>query len=90
MFVRVFSYEWFEGLGLKWYAVPAVSNMIFDCGGVQFTAAPFNGWYMNTEIGCRNICDTQRLNMLEVRFPPLVHSYVLSLLILNSERYFGM
>nr|XP_023011652.1 nitric oxide synthase [Leptinotarsa decemlineata] len=59
------TYDWFEGLGLKWYALPAVSNMMFDCGGIQFTAAPFNGWYMSTEIGCRNLCDTQRLNMLE-------------------------
>lgn len=40
--------------------------MMFDCGGLQFTAAPFNGWYMSTEIGCRNLCDAQRLNMLEV------------------------
>ncbi|XP_063930433.1 nitric oxide synthase, salivary gland isoform X2 [Zophobas morio] len=57
--------DWFEELGLKWYALPAVSNMMFDVGGLQFTAAPFNGWYMSTEIGCRNICDTHRLNMLE-------------------------
>ncbi|XP_044272117.1 nitric oxide synthase isoform X2 [Tribolium madens] len=57
--------EWFGDLGLKWYALPAVANMMFDVGGLQFTAAPFNGWYMSTEIGCRNICDTHRLNMLE-------------------------
>ncbi|XP_019875678.1 nitric oxide synthase, salivary gland isoform X1 [Aethina tumida] len=57
--------DWFEELGLKWYALPAVSSMMFDCGGIQFTAAPFNGWYMSTEIGCRNLCDTHRLNMLE-------------------------
>ncbi|CAH2013210.1 unnamed protein product [Acanthoscelides obtectus] len=59
------TYDWFEGLGLKWYALPAVSNMMFDCGGIQFTAAPFNGWYMSTEIGCRDLCDATRLNMLE-------------------------
>ncbi|KAG5898095.1 hypothetical protein JTB14_027452 [Gonioctena quinquepunctata] len=59
------TYKWFEELGLKWYTLPAVSNMMFDCGGIQFTAAPFNGWYMSTEIGCRNLCDTHRLNMLE-------------------------
>lgn len=64
--VTSFSFDWFEGLGLKWYALPAVSSMMFDCGGLQFTAAPFNGWYMSTEIGCRNLCDAQRLNMLEV------------------------
>lgn len=40
--------------------------MIFDCGGLEFTAAPFNGWYMSTEIGSRDLCDIQRYNMLEV------------------------
>ncbi|KAK9703975.1 FAD binding domain [Popillia japonica] len=60
------NYDWFEELGLKWYALPAVSNMMFDCGGIQFTAAPFNGWYMSTEIGCRDLCDTQRYNQLEI------------------------
>lgn len=57
--------NWFKTLDLKWYALPAVSNMMFDCGGLQFTGAPFNGWYMSTEIGCRDLCDPQRLNMLE-------------------------
>lgn len=58
--------DWFQDLGLKWYALPAVSSMMFDCGGLQFTAAPFNGWYMSTEIGCRDLCDIQRYNMMEV------------------------
>ncbi|GLV41924.1 Nitric oxide synthase [Carabus blaptoides fortunei] len=59
------KYPWFEELGLKWYSMPAVSGMMFDCGGLEFTAAPFNGWYMSTEIGCRNLCDTHRYNILE-------------------------
>ncbi|XP_053625637.1 nitric oxide synthase-like protein isoform X1 [Plodia interpunctella] len=59
------TYEWFSELDLRWYALPAVSNMRFDCGGIEFTANAFNGWYMSTEIGCRNFCDTNRLNMLE-------------------------
>ncbi|XP_023704470.1 nitric oxide synthase, salivary gland isoform X3 [Cryptotermes secundus] len=59
-------FEWFEKLDLRWYALPAVANMLFDCGGLEFTAAPFNGWYMSTEIGCRNLCDAHRLNMLEI------------------------
>ncbi|XP_072944115.1 nitric oxide synthase-like protein isoform X1 [Epargyreus clarus] len=59
------TYEWFEELDLRWYALPAVSSMRFDCGGIEFTANAFNGWYMSTEIGCRNFCDTNRLNMLE-------------------------
>ena len=52
-------FPWFEELGLRWYAVPAVANMAFDCGGLEFTAAPFNGWYMASEIG-RDLCDINR------------------------------
>ncbi|XP_049785916.1 nitric oxide synthase, salivary gland-like [Schistocerca cancellata] len=59
------TYDWFKELGLQWFALPAVSGMMFDCGGIEFTAAPFNGWYMSTEIGCRNLCDAHRYNMLE-------------------------
>lgn len=53
-------------MNLRWYAVPAVSNMLFDCGGIQFTATAFSGWYMSTEIGCRNLCDVNRRNLTEV------------------------
>nr|AAK61379.1 nitric oxide synthase [Discosoma striata] len=59
------KYPWFEKLGLRWYALPAVSNMMLDAGGLEFTAAPFNGWYMVTEIGTRDLADQQRYNMLE-------------------------
>ncbi|XP_055642693.1 nitric oxide synthase isoform X2 [Toxorhynchites rutilus septentrionalis] len=59
------QYKWFAEMGLRWYAVPAVSGMLFDCGGIQFTATAFSGWYMSTEIGCRNLCDTNRRNLLE-------------------------
>ncbi|XP_067622883.1 nitric oxide synthase-like [Eurosta solidaginis] len=59
------NFEWFAELHLRWYALPAVSSLMFDVGGIQFTATAFSGWYMSTEIGCRNLCDTNRLNMLE-------------------------
>uniref|UniRef100_A0A670KCS2 Nitric oxide synthase n=1 Tax=Podarcis muralis TaxID=64176 RepID=A0A670KCS2_PODMU len=59
------TYEWFKELDLKWYAVPAVSNMLLECGGLEFTACPFNGWYMGTEIGVRDFCDAQRYNILQ-------------------------
>lgn len=58
-------YEWFADLNLKWYVVPAVASMMLDCGGLEFTAAPFNGWYMSTEIGCRDLCDPSRYNITE-------------------------
>ena len=44
-----------EELDLKWYAVPAVSDMALDCGGILYRCVPFNGWYMATEIGARNL-----------------------------------
>ena len=57
------DFEWFAGLGQRWYAVPFVSNMELEMGGIRYTAAPFNGWYMGTEIGSRNFGDRHRLNL---------------------------
>ena len=58
------DHPWFERLGLRWYAVPIVSNFCFRAAGTDFTAAPFNGWYMGTEIGARNLADRARYNVL--------------------------
>ncbi len=58
------EFDWFAGLGLKWHAVPAVSNMNLEIGGITYPFAPFNGWYVGTEIGARNLSDTNRYNML--------------------------
>jgi nitric-oxide synthase, bacterial len=58
------QFGWFEDLALRWHAVPAISNMRFEVGGISFPAAPFNGWYMGTEIGARNFGDDQRYNVL--------------------------
>lgn len=60
------EYSWFEKLGLKWHALPAVSNMRLEIGGISYTAAPFNGWYMVTEIGARNFGDQARYNLLPI------------------------
>ncbi|GMH32248.1 hypothetical protein BSKO_00082 [Bryopsis sp. KO-2023] len=57
------EYPWLGDLGLKWYAVPAVSNMQLEVGGIVYTAAPFNGWYADTEI-VRDFADEGRYNML--------------------------
>ncbi|MGH0118444.1 UNVERIFIED_CONTAM: hypothetical protein FKN15_054296 [Acipenser sinensis] len=59
------TFEWFAELDLKWYALPAVSNMMLEIGGLEFTAAPFNGWYLGSEVGVRNFCDNHRYNILE-------------------------
>lgn len=55
---------WFSDLGLKWYAVPILSDMKLRIGGIDFPAAPFNGWYMGTEIGSRDLGDEGRYDML--------------------------
>lgn len=60
-------YEWFKDLDLKWYGLPAVANMLLEIGGLEFTGCPFSGWYMGTEIGVRDFCDSSRYNILEVK-----------------------
>jgi nitric-oxide synthase, bacterial len=60
------EFDWFADLGLRWYAVPVISDMYLDVGGVCYPAAPFNGWYMCTEIGSRDLGDTGRYNQLPV------------------------
>jgi nitric oxide synthase oxygenase domain/subunit/sulfite reductase alpha subunit-like flavoprotein len=55
-------FEWFESLGLKWYAIPIVSNIHCTIGGLTYTACPFNGWYSVTEI-VRNLTDESRYDI---------------------------
>jgi nitric-oxide synthase len=58
------QHSWLAQRSLKWYAIPAVSDMALDAGGVMYRCAPFNGWYLNTEIAARNLTDTNRYNLL--------------------------
>jgi len=60
------AYPWFEALGLRWYAVPALSDQIFATGNEVYPCAPCNGWYMGTEIGARDLADAYRYNQLPV------------------------
>jgi nitric-oxide synthase len=60
------EFRWFADLGLRWYAVPVISDMYLDVGGVRYPAAPFNGWYMCTEIGSRDLGDSDRYAQLPV------------------------
>lgn len=62
--IRHPEYAAITELGLKWYAVPMISDMKLNAGGVVYQAAPFNGWYMGTEIGARNFADVKRYNLL--------------------------
>lgn len=54
----------FEKLGLSWVPAPALSGLGFDLGGLQYTAAPFIGWFMDAEIGVRDLADSFRYNCL--------------------------
>lgn len=58
------DYAWFADLGLRWHAVPAICGMPLSVGGIRYPAAPFNGWYLSTEIGARNLSDTERYDLL--------------------------
>jgi nitric-oxide synthase len=60
------DYPWFADLGLRWHAVPVISDMYLEIGGVRYPAAPFNGWYMGTEIGSRDLGDAGRYNQLPI------------------------
>ncbi|HSI65919.1 MAG TPA: nitric oxide synthase oxygenase [Planococcus sp. (in: firmicutes)] len=58
------DYPSFSNLGAKWYAVPIIADMKLEIGGIEYAMAPFNGWYMGTEIGARNLADEDRYNLL--------------------------
>ncbi|WP_213456148.1 nitric oxide synthase oxygenase [Rhizomonospora bruguierae] len=60
------EHDGFAELGLRWHAVPAIANMRLSIGGIDYPLAPFNGWYMGTEIGARNLADADRYNLLPV------------------------
>jgi nitric-oxide synthase len=56
--------DWFSDLDLRWYAVPVISHMRLHIGGINYSAAPFNGFYLGDEIGSRNLADPNRYNQL--------------------------
>ena len=58
------DYPWFERLGLRWHAFPTISNQVMELGGLRYPLAPFSAWYTCTEIGARNLSDTNRYNKL--------------------------
>ncbi|GID94823.1 nitric oxide synthase oxygenase [Amorphoplanes digitatis] len=60
------EFGWFAELGLRWHVVPAIANLRLTIGGVQYPLAPFNGWYMGSEIGARNLADQDRYDMVPI------------------------
>ena len=45
-----------KDLGYKWAAVPAISNFMMNLGGIKYSAAPFNGWFVSIEVA-RNLLE---------------------------------
>lgn len=60
------DHAWFADLRLRWHAVPAITDMPLTIGGVTYPTAPFNGWYLGTEVGARNLVDADRYDLLPV------------------------
>ncbi|KAK5078670.1 hypothetical protein LTR64_002914 [Lithohypha guttulata] len=56
--------EEFEVMNLKWVLAPALSRQGFDIGGNQYTGSPFIGWFMDAEVGVRDLADSFRYNVL--------------------------
>ncbi len=56
-------FPWFAGLGLRWHALPVITDMRLEAGG-KWYLVPFGGWYVETEISARNLADPDRLDML--------------------------
>jgi nitric-oxide synthase len=66
---------WFGDLGLRWYALPTISDHRLIAASTEFSAAPFSGWFMGTEIGARDLGDEARYN----RLPAIAHQLGLDL-----------
>ena len=64
--VMLFRYPALDEMRLEWFALPAVSSMMFDVGGIQFPASPFSGWYSLAEVATRDFMDKQRYDLSEV------------------------
>jgi nitric-oxide synthase, bacterial len=64
--IRHPDFAWFADLGLRWHAMPVISDMYLDIGGVRYPAAPFNGWYLSTEVGSRHLGNASRYDQLPV------------------------
>lgn len=58
------DFAWFTELGLKWHALPVISDLRLEMGGLRFACAPFSGWYLQTEIAARNLADADRYHQL--------------------------
>ncbi len=61
--IRHPDHPWIADLGLRWPAIPVITNMTLDFGGLRFPA-PFSGTFMASEIATRNLADEHRYHLL--------------------------
>ena len=57
----------FADLGLRWHAVPAISNMLMrhrHFGTDRYWPVVLNGWYQTDEVAARDLADPERFNVL--------------------------
>ena len=52
-------------LGLRWYAIPSVSSMMLEAGGIQYTCNQVAGFFQDTEISVMNLLAESRYNLME-------------------------
>jgi len=57
------QYPFLANLKLEWYAIPAVSSIGIEIGGLKYDGIPFNGWYADTEV-VRDLADESRYDCL--------------------------
>ncbi|CRK60627.1 Nitric oxide synthase oxygenase [Alloactinosynnema sp. L-07] len=57
---------WFAELGLRWHAVPVISNQRLHIGGIDYPAAPYNGVYLCRAIGEDVIADDSAYGLARV------------------------
>ena len=55
-----------DAMNLEWFALPGVSGMLFEVGGMQYPACPFSGWYSVNEVATRDLLDEHRYNLIYV------------------------
>ena len=58
------THPWFGALGLRWYAVPALANHRLELTDTVSYPVVISGFYLSTEIACRDLADSDRYNVL--------------------------
>lgn len=58
------DYGWFSEMELRWYAVPVVSGLCLDIGGICYPTAPFSRWHLATEVSATGLGGRDRYDLV--------------------------